>query len=188
MIRGVVQELCKDLPDLKQFSSLSPIPQFHGWLTDQLSTAVKDNSTVLLPSESEDLSHRLGIPKNELSKNLLQIVEGRNWTKDKQVVESLKVPMLRLCAVFLCTVKRLGYAFDPVANFHLRNGAVLWRLNWIADPSINGFQQSLGIMANYRYYLDEIEVHSKEYIINKQISMSPAVKELLTNHDTISKL
>nr|CAB3263873.1 malonyl-CoA decarboxylase, mitochondrial-like [Phallusia mammillata] len=188
MIRGVVQELCKDLPNLQQFSSLSPIPQFNTWLTGQLSTAVKNKSNIFLPTEIEHITETLKVPEHEISKYLLTILEGRNWTKDKKVTEALQAPIMRLSAVYLYTIKRRNYAFDPVANFHLRNGATLWRLNWLADPSANGFQQSLGIMANYRYYLDEIDIHSRAYIIHKEISISQNVLDLISVHDTPSKL
>ena len=51
---------------------------------------------------------------------------------------------------YLYQEKRRNQALDSVANFHLRNGATLWRLNWLADPSLRGMANSCGIMVNYR--------------------------------------
>ncbi|CAF4393627.1 unnamed protein product, partial [Rotaria magnacalcarata] len=73
---------------------------------------------------------------------------------------------MRLCAYYLTQVKhsKTGYARDPVANFHLRNGAVVWRLNWLADRSERGWKQSLSMMVNYRYYsFDRIDRNSIDY-------------------------
>ena len=57
---------------------------------------------------------------------------------------------MRLCAKYLYLEKRRNFALDPVANFHLRNGAAMWRLNWWADLSPRGLTNSCGIMVNYR--------------------------------------
>lgn len=66
-----------------------------------------------------------------------------------------------------------------LANFHLRNGAVLWRLNWLADPSSRGLTNSCGMMVNYRYFLDETENNSQLYIEEKQIQASEKFLELI---------
>jgi malonyl-CoA decarboxylase len=57
---------------------------------------------------------------------------------------------MRLAARYLAVERRRGQALDPVANFHLRNGAWMWRLNWAADLSARGMKNSCGIMVNYR--------------------------------------
>lgn len=68
---------------------------------------------------------------------------------------------------------------DPVARFHLGNGASLHQLNWAADLSEKGLHQSAGIMVNYLYDLDRIEVNHDEYFDKGRISVSKALRKLL---------
>ena len=89
---------------------------------------------------------------------------------------------MRLCAYYVTKIKhpRTGYARDPVANFHLRNGAVVWRLNWLGDRSERGWRQSLSMMMNYRYYgVDEIDQNSIRYIDQHTIPIDDQVLQLL---------
>ena len=64
------------------------------------------------------------------------------------------------------------------ANFHLQNGAVLWRLNWMADMSHRGLIKSCGMMVNYRYFLEDTENNSQQYIEYKVINSSEQFQEL----------
>ena len=75
--------------------------------------------------------------------------------------------------------KRGNQALDPVARFHLSNGARVERLNWLADRSPRGLRQSAGIMVNYRYKLDEIEANHEAYTGDGRIAAAPAVRSLL---------
>jgi len=68
---------------------------------------------------------------------------------------------------------------DPVAHFHLSNGARLERLNWAGDLSLKGIQQSAGMMINYLYKLSEIEENHEAYIENGRVSASSQVRSLL---------
>ena len=73
------------------------------------------------------------------------------------------------------------------AHFHLRNGAVLWRLNWLADTSNRGYSSSCAIMVNYRYLLDDTETNSKLYIEKQQVRVSAAVLALLPDTQAASR-
>ncbi len=86
--------------------------------------------------------------------------------------------LLRLAARYLYVERRRSNALDPVANFHLRNGASMWRLCPLADPSPSGMQRSFGIMVNYRYVLQDVAANNHSYIVDGIISASDAVKEL----------
>ena len=66
-----------------------------------------------------------------------------------QVEARMRPALMRLAARYLLREKRRGAALDHVANFHLRNGAAVARLNWRADPSARGLAGSVGIMVNY---------------------------------------
>jgi malonyl-CoA decarboxylase len=87
---------------------------------------------------------------------------------------------MHLCANYLTQIKdpRTGNARDPVANFHLRNGAVIWRLNWLADRSEKGWKQSLSMMVNYRYFIDNIDRNSIDYIDKQTVQVDQQVLQL----------
>jgi malonyl-CoA decarboxylase len=86
---------------------------------------------------------------------------------------------LRLAARYLLTQKTVrGRALDPVAHFHLTNGARMERLNWLADLSAKGMQQSAGIMINYLYRLSEIEANHEAYSSEGRVAASTALKRL----------
>lgn len=68
--------------------------------------------------------------------------------------------------------KRRHLALDPVANFHLRNGACAHRLNWLGDTSAKGMEESFGMMINYLYSLDHIEMNNQQYLQDGTISVS----------------
>ena len=72
-----------------------------------------------------------------------------------------------------------GSAFDPVAHFHLTNGARVERLNWNGNGKENGWQQSFGVMVNYLYDLSMIEKNHESYVGQGKIAASGAVKRLL---------
>jgi malonyl-CoA decarboxylase len=87
--------------------------------------------------------------------------------------------LIRLCAHYLLRVKSGELARDPVARFHLGNGARLHRLHWAADLTPKGKEQSAGIMVNYLYDLNRIEVNHEAYFDEGKISASRAVSKLL---------
>lgn len=84
--------------------------------------------------------------------------------------------LMRLCAHYLLHVRRRRLAFDPVANFHLRNGASVWRLNWGADLSHNGLNSSFGMMVNYRYVLEDVHNNNQMYLMDGTVPSSQDVQ------------
>ncbi|CAF4809103.1 unnamed protein product, partial [Rotaria magnacalcarata] len=101
---------------------------------------------------------------------------------DETVLDEIRPILMRHCAYYLTQVKhsKTGYARDPVANFHLHNGAVVWRLNWLADRSERGWKQSLSMMVNYRYYsFDRIDRNSIDYTDEQKIQIDEQVSKLL---------
>jgi malonyl-CoA decarboxylase len=94
----------------------------------------------------------------------------------------MRDPLLRLCAQYLVLEKgRGGRAADPVAHFHLTNGARVDRLNWLGDTSEKGLQQSAGIMVNYLYRLDHIGANHEAYRGEGKVVASSSVRHLLRN-------
>lgn len=177
----------KEFPHLGAFSSLSPIPGFTKWLLGLLTVQGKENgrNELFTDSECKEISEVTGDPVHESLKGFLSSGE---WVKSEKLVQALQGPLMRLCAWYLYGEKHRGYALNPVANFHLQNGAVMWRINWMADSSLKGLTSSCGLMVNYRYYLEETGTNSVSYLGSKNIKASEQVLSLVAQFQNNSKL
>ncbi|MCB1695337.1 MAG: malonyl-CoA decarboxylase [Pseudomonadales bacterium] len=151
LIKNVVEELRKEMPALKTFVTLSPVPGFRRWLA----TA---DLTGLVP---EALVARVKEP-------LGRVVEQPVY--DAQ---------LKLCAHYLLREKSRDAPLDPVARFHLGNGARLHRMHGGADLSAKGREQSAGIMVNYLYDLARIEENHEAFFDEGRIAVSRTISRLL---------
>ncbi|HUL08388.1 MAG TPA: malonyl-CoA decarboxylase family protein, partial [Candidatus Acidoferrum sp.] len=156
-----VDSLSHELPRLKTFATLSPIPGFSAWLGRQLADG---ESALLTPAKKSDLQAVLADPA---------------WAQDEAIAAALAPTLRRLCAHYLLQEKSNGKPLDPVARFHLANGARIERLNWLADTSPKGLQESAGLMVNYLYRLADIEANHEAYVAEGRIAAAPAVKSLL---------
>ncbi len=156
LIKQVVQELAREFRQLRTFVTLSPMPRFRMWLETQ------------------------GGPAGVTGVPLEAMFVNRGWSRDASAAATLKAPLLQLAAHYLLEAKRGKRAFDPVAHFHLSNGARLERINWLADTSARGMRESAGMMANYLYRLDQIDENQVAYTIDGRITANPHVTALLT--------
>ncbi len=171
LIKRVVDALAADLPRLKVFATLSPIPGFRAWLGRFAETAPDE---VLLAGERNALD-ALG----ERTAGDLPALLDHDWPSDPQLAAALREPLLRLCARYLVRERApSGRALDPVAHFHLSNGARIERLNWQGDMSQKGIEQSAGIMVNYQYRLADIEANHEAYRGEGRVVASSAVRNL----------
>eukprot|EP01080_Neovahlkampfia_damariscottae_P011402 gene11402-4569_t len=174
LIKNVVKILQKN-PNINTFSTLSPIPGFLNWLNDSI-----EKKEIDLSNEEEKILK--SIHENEedsmiILKNLINI----NEINDK--IESI---MMKLCANYLFIQKKKnGFILDPVGNFHIRNGAIMYRINWKGNNSENGIKSSYGILVNYKYDLESIEVNSKSYKNNKRVQVGKEFKNILCRDDII---
>ena len=132
LIKQVAEELGAELPSLKRFATLSPIPGFRSWL-----------------DEANAVGESLPLSATEFSR--LQHLSNPLWYQDEDAAKALKPVMRKLCAHYLLKVKSGREPRDPVARFHLRNGARLERINWLADISAKGLRDSVSMMVNYVY-------------------------------------
>src|SRR6201999_2553286 len=80
---------------------------------------------------------------------------------------------------YLNARNRRGLPVDPVARFHLGNGARLERMNWLADLTDKGLAQSYGLMVNYLYDLEDIEKNHEAYAEGRRVAASSAVRRYL---------
>ena len=78
-----------------------------------------------------------------------------------------------------------GAPCDAVERFHLANGATIERLDWLADPTARGIEQSFGIMVNYRYALDRYASNQLTYAADRAIDAASPVRALAASDPTI---
>lgn len=175
LIKQVVGKLRHELPNLKRFATLSPVPGFMKWLKAEL----ERGHVELTPSETKKLKD-----ENDATEPLdllKQVTQSSKWSHDEKLRKTLTPVLLRLCANYLLNAKRKGSgkAADPVGHFHLTNGARLEQLNWMGDTSTKGMNESAGIMVNYLYRLDRIDPYHEDYQSRGKINASKAVRGML---------
>lgn len=174
LIKRVVDDLRRDLPNLKTFSTLSPIPGFRKWLEKAVAEGLPNILT------AEDRRRLKDVTGETATKGyLMKILADPSWTQDDALVAALKEPLTRLCARYLVEEKRGTLPLDPVARFHLQNGSQVERINWMGDTSPKGIEQSAGMMVNYLYRLGDIERNHERFSSDGTVVYSSAVKALL---------
>ena len=173
LIKTVVQELSSQFDNLKHFATLSPVPGFRKWLNAAIGAG---EDKMLRTREIARLKEHFAC-KNAALK-LTEILKSV-WYRDGETAEIVKPILQRLCVHYLLAEKIGNRARDPVANFHLANGARLEQINWMADLSEIGMQRSYGIMVNYYYELARIEKNHEEYVTKGHIVASRSIKSLL---------
>jgi malonyl-CoA decarboxylase len=157
LIKQVVEKLQREIPGLKTFSTLSPIPRFSTWLKKEL-----DNLEFLDKKEKTQVSAVLNLP----TPKILEDAE-------------LERIMTQICSYYLVNEKSREKPACPVARFHLGNGAILGKINWRADISENGLMQSAGMMVNYIYDKTRLAKNHEAYEQNNTVVFSSEVKQLL---------
>lgn len=161
LIKKVADQLKRELPQVKTFCTLSPVPGFTRWLSH---TAETETDT-----EWRAVSQRLQAWRSAHTAAQAEDIQ--------KMPKGLRDDLVALGARFLVDAshEKLG---DPVARFHLDNGARLERVNFAADLSRKGIRQSLGLMVNYLYDIGSVETRHQQFVDNK-VSHAAAVKRLL---------
>ncbi len=171
LIKRVADDVSRELPNIRRFATLSPIPGFMKWLR----RAAQDDEPLLTGAERSSLAKVVGSGNDPL----MMLLARDGWHLDERCAEALRPVLLRLCARYLVRERRGdGSARDPVAHFHLSNGARIERINWLGDVSPKGRSQSAGMMVNYLYRLDEIEANHEAYAGDGIVAASGAVQTL----------
>ena len=160
LIKQVVEELKRELPRLTSFVTLSPAPGFADWLRRE--GADEKSQTISLPA-----------------RRALALLEKPNWPTKAAARLALRRTLVPLAAhYFLHARTASGRVVDPVARFHLGNGARLERLNPFGDLSDAALRQSHGLMVNYLYDLDHIEENHEIFANRNEVVASSAVRKL----------
>jgi malonyl-CoA decarboxylase len=158
LIKQVVEEISREFSRLSTFVTLSPVPGFAKWLARERA------------SENPILTREDLAPLAEL--------DQPGWWQDG-AAERLEEPLLRAAATYFLSAKgRGGLPLDPVARFHLGNGARLEQLDFLADLSEKGLAQSHGLMVNYQYDLDDIEKNHEAFAENRTVVAASGIRKL----------
>ncbi len=165
LIKRVAERLQRELPQLRRFCTLSPIPGFAKWLQSP-----SEPPTGLRKSTLE----RLGAARDLLLEATKGDLSALAHAPTLQALDDEQRDALtRLCGSYLVHHSTTSKG-DAVARFHLDNGARLDRLNFMGDLSRKGLRQSFGMMVNYLYDLQKIE-SSHEQFVHGEVAHSRAV-------------
>ena len=158
LIKQVVDDLGKEFPSVRTFATLSPIPGFRSWLAERAATAPGSISPALatLVAKGDDIAAAD-----------IAIAPG-----------ALREEMMQRCARYLISMDDGRGVQDPVARFHLANGARLERLNWMGDTSATGLRRSYGLTVNYVYRLADLERNHDAYANKFRVASSIAFRQL----------
>lgn len=174
LIKRVAEQLHAEFPGLKTFVTLSPIPGLMEWITAGAHLGDLPSSDKIKPAVRKARDDALELLKLNGSNWMDKL--GKAWHPD-QCSEREKAAFMALTAIYLTTVtpSRDG---NPVAKFHLGNGAKLHQINWAGDLSKNGLRQSAGLMVNYLYDLSSVE-ENHERFVNGEMIYSRSVSKLM---------
>ena len=178
LIKRVVDVLSAEFRNLKTFATLSPVPGFRRWLDEQLGAA---HSDLLTEEEAADLRSALSAHVEDPPTGtaaLVAILARRGWHRNAAFLKTMEPVLTRLCARYLLTEGRGKRARDPVAHFHLSNGARVERLNMLADTAEKGVKESATMMVNYLYDPARIEAFHEDYAGEGKRNASTAVRKL----------
>ncbi|MEW6123948.1 MAG: malonyl-CoA decarboxylase [Pseudomonadota bacterium] len=166
LIKQVVEEISREMPSLTTFVTLSPVPAFRAFVDAQRQA---EPNALLTPADRKALA----------------LLDEAGWEEKPEALAELTPVICALAAQYFLVAKSpKGRPLDPVARFHLGNGARLERINPMGDLSRKGIAQAAGLMVNYRYVLADIEKNHEAFAGKGEIVSSPAVKKLLRGDST----
>ena len=169
LIKHVVETLKQEFPRLRTFATLSPIPGLRAWLGKHAGAMIER----LDERRRAELGRAVGFEPPQAS-HLLAAFDRAQALDERSPVRQM---LLQCAAHYLARELQDGKPVDPVARFHLGNGARVERLNWAGDPSPKGLKQSYGLMVNYLYDLKRIDKHRAQ-LAEGQVAASREIEGL----------
>jgi malonyl-CoA decarboxylase len=159
LIKQVVAELAAELPNVKTYSTLSPLPTFSRALLDQRSEDgfTRERLSRLLVDDASFLMQ--AARRRDPVESLFLLLEKPLANKNV-----LKRPLERLALAYLTQVRQKGKLYDSVATFHLSNGARIERINAFGNLRPYGLKDSFGVTVNYRYLVAELEENHERFV------------------------
>lgn len=168
LIKQVVEDLKLALPNLETFVTLSPVPGFANWLARERQA----ETSAWLDDET---------------RAALAVLDEPDWHKDPEKTEALRPALIAAAARYYILAKRPdGRPIDPVARFHLGNGARLERINFLGDISAKGLSQSHGLLVNYLYALNDIERNHEHFFEHGEIAASAQIRKMLRDDPVVA--
>jgi malonyl-CoA decarboxylase len=166
LLKQVIEDLKQDLPGLSQYVTLSPAPRFAAWLR----------------------SHQMPTLSLEAARErALAFLAEEAWPDNLEALEFLRATLPQFAALYFMQGRNeAGQPVDPVARFHLGNGARLERINFLGDGSAKGLAESYGLMVNYLYKLDDLEKNHELFASKGEIVTSRAVRRLLGDKSSVA--
>ena len=167
LIKQVVEELAAELPNIKTFSTLSPLPLFSRALRDQQNEQGFTHSRLshLLDQFAANLTSAAG--DRDPVKALFHLLEKPLAHRDV-----LAAPLERLGLAYLTKVHKNKKLYDPVAVFHLSNGARIERVNAFGNLQSYGMEASFGLTVNYKYLPADLEENHERFVSKGEIRVS----------------
>ncbi|MCF8150328.1 MAG: malonyl-CoA decarboxylase [Burkholderiaceae bacterium] len=159
LLKRVIDDLQRDFPKLKHFATLSPVPGLASWAARN-------------PQELAAVG--IDLDPAQLAQD--------EWAKNPKSARRINDALAQLTARYLTLAKKSRgderQPLDPVARFHLGNGARLERINPLGDASAKGLKQSFGVMVNYLYDLNDLEDNVESFAREGTIATTAAVRRL----------
>ncbi len=169
LIKRVVETLSAEFPRLRHFSTLSPIPGLRPWLTQHAARML-----ALTPEkELAELGRAVGFEPPAAA----HVLQALDRVESLDTKSALRRWLLHCAAHYLGRELVEGKPADPVARFHLGNGARVERLNWMGDPSSKGLKQSFGLMVNYLYDLKRLD-RQRALLAEGKIAVAASIEDL----------
>ena len=173
LIKQVIEQVNHQLPHLEQFVTLSPIPGFRRWLEAQQETELvqlaDDLREVTAPAAA-------GAPPAAVAE---ATAAGAVDEPGEHPVSTLRDRLLPVLSRYITQERRAdGRPVDPVARFHLGNGAAAWQLHWPASTSAHTVDQSYGAMITYRYELGELERRHEDFVRRRVVAVDGPLKNM----------
>ena len=156
-----------ELPNIRTFATLSPIPGYRKWIesldSSEISRRLGDDDLVELGALCGEL---------DIEINLVDLLRRPDWSTDNRISSTVRPLLEKLLCHYFHETRSDGQPIDPVERFHLGNGARIEQVNWLGDVSEKGMQQSYGLMVNYLYAIKEIEKNHELYADKRKIVVS----------------
>ncbi len=182
LLKQVLSELSAELPALKRFVTLSPMPRFADSLDALLTGKISDWPLARVEAVLGDFKKPL-LVENPQADTACQAVQAMLQVDVLAEQTLLGEVLARLALLYITALEKSpGICCDPVAAFHLANGAVLERINPYADRSANGLRRSYGVMVNYRYDPDQVVNNHEAFVHEGRIAMSRALQREYDRH------
>lgn len=174
LLKRVIDDLKRDYPRLAAFATLSPLPTLRRWAEKH-----PEEWAYAFPAAELERIARYGARAEapvRSADDVRLLLAGEGWQTDARLARALQPGLARLAARYLLTAKAGERPYDPVARFHLGNGARVERLNPLADTAPRGLQQSYGLMVNYLYDPDAIEANVEAFSREGTVACTAAIR------------